>query len=88
VRTRERAVLALEERLEQEQFELEEGTTSPAAPEAKLDQQPNSNEIVSRLSVDGYGRPGYVGQGWAEGGIGVEAAWWARLPSPWPRDAG
>jgi hypothetical protein len=36
----------------------------------------------------GYGPSGYVGESWSKGGIGVEAAWWSKLKSPWPENFG
>ncbi len=76
VRTRERAVYALQQQRLEAGTEFDDADSVP--PPAPLQQssdaqdQSLSDEALSR----GYGPSGYAGQRWHEGGIGVEIAWW------------
>jgi hypothetical protein len=94
VRARERAIIAFEA----EQQRLLEGGEEPAAepageppaaepePSARL---PAGDGLPAFSGLrPGYGPSGYVGESWSDGGIGVEAAWWSKLKSPWPENFG
>lgn len=88
VRTRERAIFALQHQQLESGEDFQETNTEPATKPLRQSEDSGADRNTIHESYSRYFLSDYAGQSWREGGIGVDISSWPKLPIPGLRTVG